>query len=281
MPFFQNPIDTEFRGSLILDDRTYSPTFTIAANRNKSDAMVAWNEEPYDLSSHATLTLYYAFDSNFKNYSKLAISVSGATASATTAAEIVALLNANATFAEMFVARLIRLRSENANNLVTPFSVQIVAKSGRPKPAMRVYIENTGAELKMRFNSKALVAELPTYFARHTIENRFVFADSFGTLIQLDESDSDDQEIITNAGFDYSDMKEDYELLRGRSNAFLFKKITVDGSNRMTQVIEYPAGAQEGDLAKKTQYVYTSANTTPDKITEVPYTLEAADLVTP
>jgi hypothetical protein len=101
-------------------------------------------------------------------------------------------------------------------------------------------------------------------------------------LIRLDETDPVyDQPIITDAGFNYSAMKEDWELLRGRVEIFNFKKITVDGSDRITEVIEYPAGALAGDLARKTAYVYTGANTSPDQITQIPYTLTSGDLVTP
>jgi hypothetical protein len=88
-------------------------------------------------------------------------------------------------------------------------------------------------------------------------------------------------EIVRDYGLDYTAMKEDYELLGGRSGLFTFKKITVDGSNRITQIIEYPSGAVTGDFAKKTNYTYTSANTNPDQITEIPYQLTANDLVTP
>jgi hypothetical protein len=73
----------------------------------------------------------------------------------------------------------------------------------------------------------------------------------------------------------------DYQLLRGRSGLFQFQNVTVDGSDRPTQIIEYSAGAKVGDLAMKTTYAYTSANTQPSKVCQVPYTLTAGDLVVP
>ena len=80
---------------------------------------------------------------------------------------------------------------------------------------------------------------------------------------------------------DSSTVREDYQLLEGRSGLFTFKNQTIDGSNRITQIIEYPAGAVEGDFAKKITYTYTAANTAPDEIFEEPYTLQSADLITP
>jgi len=62
---------------------------------------------------------------------------------------------------------------------------------------------------------------------------------------------------------------------------FNFRKNTIDGSNRVTQVIEYQAGATVGALARLLQYTYSGSNTNPSTITEIPYTLRAADLITP
>jgi hypothetical protein len=77
-------------------------------------------------------------------------------------------------------------------------------------------------------------------------------------------------------------MKEDWQLLRGRSSGlFTFQKLTVDGSDRITQIIEYPAGALAGDFARKINYTYNGSNTNPSKVTEIPYVLADGDLVTP
>ena len=123
---------------------------------------------------------------------------------------------------------------------------------------------------------------MPSYYVRHTIGNRFNYTDCTATLVQLDEGDATvDQPIITDAGFDYSAMQEDWELLGGRVGIFQFKKQTVDGSNRITQIIEYSAGAGVGDIARKINYTYTAANTSPSQITEIPYTLTSGDLISP
>lgn len=276
MPFFQNPFEQEFRGSLPFGDRQYSLTFSVPPSKNGSQAMIAWNFEPYDFSTYNTFTINFAIDKDFKNWSAISVNVAGSTASATKAAEVVQKLNADATFSAWFTAQTIDSTGSGSGI----FRVGIKPK--RAKTDMRAYVTNAGAEQKLGFNKFAGVAELPTYYARDTIENRFAFPDGNGMLIQLDEGDATvDQPIITAAGFDYSDMQADWELLGGRVGIFNFQKITVDGSDRITQIIEYSAGATVGALGRKTTYSYTSANKNPDKIAQVPYTLESGDLITP
>lgn len=77
------------------------------------------------------------------------------------------------------------------------------------------------------------------------------------------------------------DILADWQLLADRSNTHTFIKITLDGSNRISDIVEYFCGAKAGDMGRKIQYVYTGANTTPDQITTIPYTLTSADLITP
>jgi hypothetical protein len=281
MSFFQNVFDQEFAGNWVLGDRQYVIEFRCPPNTNKSDYMLSWNQEPYDFSVVNTLTLNYAWDIDFKNYSALSINVAGAVPATTTAQEVVTKLNANATFAELWIAQLYQNPLLMNPSGAPLFSVLITANPRRPKKQVRTWITNTGAEEKLRFNKRAGVAELPTYMERHTIENRFNFPDSQGLLILLDETDPVDQAIIEDAGFVPANMLADWELLRGRSGLFTFKKITVDDSDRITQVIEYPAGAVAGDFAKLTKYAYSGANKNPDQSTEEPYMLTAGDLVTP
>lgn len=280
MAFFQNLFNQEFRGNWVIGDRQYSLVFACPGNKNTSDYQIAYNSGPWDLGSggeesEGVLTLNYAWDSSFKNYASLEINVAGDNASATTPQEVAAILNSNEIFSSMFVA-------EVDNRLSTGSTVSIKSKSGRAKKEIRLWISNTGAERKMRFNKSAGVAELPTYFSRHTIENRFNFSDSAGQLVLLDESNVDDQLIIEEAGFVPAEMKADWQLLEGRaSGLFTFQKLTIDGSDRISQIIEYPAGASVGDFARKIKYVYSGANTNPSQVTETPYILQSEDLVTP
>jgi len=274
MAFFQNLFNQEFQGNWVIGDRQYSMTFKCPPNVG-GDIQLAYNPGPWDLSAGGVLTINYSWDVNFKIYSPLSIDVTGSNPSATKPTEVVNILNADSTFASMFVAEVNKKQ-------ITGETVLIKPKSGRVKKEIKIWISNTGAEIKLKFNKKAGVAELPTYFARHTIDNRFSFPDSAGQLILLDESDPNDQLIIEEAGFVPADMKEDWELLGGRaSGLFSFQKMTIDGSDRISQIIEYPAGAKAGDFARKINYTYSGSNTNPSQVTEVPYVLTDSDLVTP
>lgn len=272
MPFFQNLFDQEYQGYMLLADRKLMPTFKVSPNKNLQSKQVAWNHGPYDLSGGSLLEFNFSWDSEFKNWSKVSIDVVGADASSTTAHEVAAALNANAMFSSVYDAGVTFVDGG-----------ETVTISRNPKRSnVRFYFGNSGAETVLGFNKKAGVAELPSYFERHTVENINNFEDSAGILLLLDESDSIDQAVIENAGFDPSSMQADWQLMKGRaSGLFTFQKLAVDGSDRITQVIEYPAGAVPGDLARKIQYSYSGSNTNPNKVTEIPYVLQSGDLVTP
>jgi len=267
MSFYQNVFDQEFQGYMLLGDRKLIPTFKVAPNKNTQYRQLTWNEGPYDLSSGSNLTFNFSWDTDFAHWATLTIDVAGVVVAATTPSEIAALLNAETTFATMLIASV-----EGSKVFLT--------RRETARKSFKFYFGNTGAESIIGFNLKSGVSEFPSYFDRHAIENRLVYPDSLGMLIKLDEGDSDDQLVITAAGFSLT-PKEDYELLAGRSGIFTFKNQTVDISDRITEVIEYPAGAKVGDLAKKTVYVYSGANKNPIEVTEIPYTLQGADLITP
>lgn len=274
MPYFQNPFDQEFRGSLILGDRQYTSNFIIAGNLNSSKLMMAWVPGPYNMSTNNTLTIHYAVDPTLKQFQTMAINVAGATPSATQAWEVVNALNSNANFSSLWVANYRPLNDDPQVNTV-------YMQSKRPNLGIRAYIDNTGAEKVMKFNTKAPIAQLPTYFARHTIANALTFSDSLATLVQLNPGDSYTASMITAAGQDPTTVLDDWQLLYGRSGIFNFKKQVYDGSSRLTSILEYPAGARVGDLAKLTEYQYEGADTVASIVTEVPYTLTSGDLVTP
>ena len=269
--FFQNLFDQEFQGYLVLGDRQASITYKIPANKNAQTKQIAWNSGPYDLSSLNTLTLNYSWDRDFKIWSSIQINIAGATASQTRASEIASALNANPVFSELLVASVTELN--NADTVV-------VSKNNLKRQDIKIYFSNSGAESLLKFNKYASVADLPSYFERHTIENRLNYPDSLGMLIKLDTTDPIDEAVVEDAGFTVP-AKEDYDLLKGRSGLFTFQKITVDGSDRITQVIEYPAGAVAGDFARKINYTYSGSNINPSKVTEIPYVLADSDLVTP
>jgi hypothetical protein len=271
MPFFQNVFDQEYQGYLILADRKLVPTFKIAPNKNLQSQQVAWNVGPYDLSADNILEFNFAWDKEFKDWASVSLNVAGSTASATTASEVVNALNGQPMFSSMFIA-----------TTTTVDGGETILVKKKTSKNVKFYFGNSGAEKVLGFNKNAGVAELPAYFERHTIENVKNFEDSAGLLIRLDETDSVDQAIIENAGFDPAAMQEDWQLLKGRSpGLFTFKKFTLDGSNRITESIEYAAGSVVGDFARKTKYVYSGVGANPVQITEIPYVLKSGDLVTP
>lgn len=344
MSFFQNVFDQDCYLELQSNygvSRQSTVKFKIPRNQNTQHRMISWNSGPYDFSSDGVLKINFAIDSSQKNYATISVDVSGATPGATTAHEVADALNANATFADRFTAEAIH------GDTQTQFKVAIFTKVGDKKPLPRVYISNTGAETKLRFNRYAGVAEAPVYFHRHTIDNRFNFADSLGHLIALshvitgntvanptvvtsaghglttgdsilivnsnssptidgtrtvtvvDENtftvavnvttagtfgewmSAQEQTIISDEGFTPANLKTDWELNGGKHTGFMFKKQTIDGSNRVTELIEYPAGSVAGDPASRTVYTYSGANTNPSTVAEMPWVLRSGDLITP
>lgn len=284
MSFFQNPFTQDFIAPWLLSDRQYNPDFKCPRNAGRGDEMVvSFGEAPFNLSgndgdgnSKAVLTISFALNDT-KNWADLAVTITGSSLSAITLQEVVTSLQANAVFDDYFTARV---RTDN----------KIEIKQNKPVTSMKFFIKNGRAESVLLFNKLAGVSEMPTFFQRHTIANRFTYTDSQNALILLDASGSVvDANVIDNAvdnkgvslGFSHSTVQADWQLIKGKSGIFNFQKITVDGSNRITQIIEYSAGSVAGDLARKINYTYSGANTNPSQITEIPYTLTSGDLVTP
>ena len=284
MPFFQNPFTQDFYAPWLLSDRQYNPDFKCPRNAGRGDEMVvSFGEAPFDLNgndadgnSTDVFTISFALNDT-KNWADLQITITGDDQSAVTLSEIVASLTANSIFPNYFTARV---RTDD----------KIEIKQIKPVTSMRFFIKNGRAESVLLCNKMAGVAEMPTFFERHTIDNRFTYADGQNALILLDPGTYDvDANIIDNAvdnksvslGFDSGTVQADWQLIKGKSGIFNFQKLTVDGSNRITQIIEYSAGSVAGDLARKINYTYSGANTNPSQITEIPYTLASGDLVTP
>ena len=299
MSFFQNPFLSEFRGNWVLGDRHHMPTFVVPGNKGRGDEVVSvWNQNPpYDLSGNDadgntkdTLVIRYALRGEH-NWATLSIDVTTTAAADTSVSpqDIATDLNANTTFASFFQAIAVPDRFGNTSG---PVMYRLSIKQKKPITDFRFYIVNGRAEEVLRFNARAGVAELPTYFDRHTVDNAIArnFSDGQGAIIELDPAVNNvDAAIIDSAvdaygrslNFNSGTVRADWQLLEGRSGLFMFQKISVDGSDRITQIIEYHAGAIAGDLGIKTIYNYTSTNTKPDEILEIPYTLTSGDLITP
>ena len=288
--YFQNPFTDEFRGNWVLGDRQLALTFPCPVNTGRgADLITVWNEGPYnfgglDSDGNATniLNVVFAISGDlFKNWATIPINVAGAVPAVTLPAEVVAKLNADLTFNSFFVATLEKFPSGTDRITVR------VANSSRK---IKFYIQNGQAEAIICFNARAGVSEMPTYFLRHTVGNRFIFEDSQNGLIPLDMTKNVDRGVVSNAvnsngvtlGFDPAVVQPDWKLLRGRSGIFNFQILTVDVSNRITQIIEFGAGAKVGDMARRIQYNYTGLLTQPDRIWETPYQLTAVEIaITP
>ena len=311
MAYFQNPFPSEFRGNWVLGDRQYSLTFVCPPNNGRSETLVtAWNSptgspEAYDLSgndadggSKAILNLRMSISGTFDHWANISVDLTNnsnanispaPTASAMKPHEIVSILNTDPIFSSYFTASL----SKSQNGL----NNKIIIRQNQDALRMKFFVLNGQAESVLGFNARAGVAELPNYFSKCKAWGGDMSERIDGTyaLVLLDPSNSGgtssvDNDVVDNAvdqkgvslNLDSNTKKSDWEFLEGRaSGLFTFQKITVDGSDRITQVIEYPAGSVVGDLARKIQYQYSGSNKNPSKVTEVPYVLASGDLVTP
>lgn len=286
MPYFQNVFPQDFEGTFLLaDDRQYMPRFVCRGHSGRSFTdVVCHTPSPYDFTtsdpdgkSTKRLTIYFAhIDRKAWAFIDVDTSLAAANVSQTTAQEVVDSLNGDPQFQAWFEA--------SVNRQLTPTgSVEVVRiRQKLSSEHFWFYIANGGAEFLMRFNYYAGVAELPTYFARHTISNRYNYDDSQNLLIQLDPAASNvDADVISNAvdargnklGYNPSVVRADWQLLEGKSDLFTF---TIDdgNTNPNTKLI-YNAGAKEGDLAMKV--ITTSSG----NVFKIPYTLQASDLVSP
>lgn len=281
MPFFQNPFENDFIAPLLMDDRQYVVEFRVPANKNKCTNMVAWADPPYNTVGNTTLTIYYSIDTG-RTWHTLTVSLTSG--SARTTDEIVADLNASTDFSNWFTAEAIPA--------IMPDGVRKIRVLARQRRELwKCFIANTGAETVLRFNAKAGVAELPSYFDRHSVTNYITsgpvtgsnaYPDSLASIVKL--TIPTDNYYITAAGFTATAQK-DWQLLRGRAYGnYKFQNITTDAgsSHRITEILEYPAGAKAGDLARKIEYVYDGGNSTsqPNFIFECPYVLQSGDLAT-
>jgi hypothetical protein len=172
MSFYLNPFHDYFGYYTVGDSSSYKLTFKVPANKNMGEFFICWNSGPYDLSTNNVLTLNYAFDPAYKNWSTFSVNIAGAIPSATTAHEIVSTLNSNSNFADWYTASIY-----NTN--------QIGIKQKRPASSFRTYFSNSSAELSLKFNKKIGVGDIPSYFDKDTIENRFATDTANNTLIRL------------------------------------------------------------------------------------------------
>ena len=297
--YFQNPFTDEFRGNWVLGDRQFSLTFPCPVNTGRgSDLITVWNEGPYnfagvdgDGNASNILNVVFAISGDlYKNWATISINVAGAVPAATLPAEVMTKLNADPLFNSFFVASLEQFPSGTDRLVVR------VTNSSRK---MKFYIQNGQAEEIVRFNARAGVSVLPTYFIRHTVGTdaagtpyRFAFEDGQNCIVTLDMTKNVDRAVVANAvnangitlGFDPAVVQPDWKLLKGRSGIFNFQILTVEAGApfRILTIIEFGAGSKVGDMARKIQYNYAGASTQPNRIWETPYQLTAVEIaITP
>mgnify|MGYP003969454863 CR=1 FL=1 len=311
MSWFQNPFFEEYLGNWVLGDRQHSLTFKCPRNAGRGESIVvSWNLPAYDFTGNdadgnpaLSLRIRTAFNTNIRQWAEMNVTGTAPTLllNATTADEVVAALNSDVTFAPMFTASI---QSETGEGGIAPpaGNRRVMIRSNFDPTRMKFYIVNGRAEEVLGFNARAGVAELPTYFSRHGVNEWDDFDDSTGMMVPLDTiANAVDAAVVNDAvnfrgvalNFTAATVQDDYELLEGRSGIFNFQSITLlntDGAitgtaiERIAEIIEYPAGAVVGDLGRKITYAYTGIadnNLQPTQTTEEPYTLEAGDLVTP
>lgn len=273
MPFFQNVYDFEFRPTLIGSDRQYQTGWKLKANTNRSDYMLSGNHEPFDLTGNNIFTINYCYDPNFVNYAALQINISAVSLASVQASEIVSSLNADPTFASLFVASLYP-----STNIPTSPN-KILIKALKSKGNFRSYVSNSSAETIISFNKFAPIAELPTLFEKYTIANRFVYPNlGADRILKLDPGNTYEASLITAAGLNPSSPTPDWQLLAGSSDAYWFYNRTYTSGVIATE-IKYPAGATVGYLGKKTYYKYSGSDLI--GVMETPYVLSSGDLITP
>lgn len=287
-----NPFNSEFKGNWpLVDHHAFSKpiiTFTVPPNRNSSSYMGAFIPEPYDFSVVNTLTIQYAHDPELVYFASIAVNVAGATPAATTAAEVVAELNDDAAFSNMFTAETIIFNEALVSPPTVPVKRTVLIKSRKPSHAIRAYVENTGAETKMRFNKYAGILEMPEYFSRYTIENRELTGlhrhERRGYLIELDGTDTAVdrpiiREYLDNSAWTNTDLKPDWQLLGGQGGRFLFKSSTINADGQPTETIMWSAGSVEGDMGVRITQVWAGAgDLEPTEYYEEPYVLTGSDI---
>jgi hypothetical protein len=267
MSFFQNVFDVEFRGTLFGADRQYQTTYKVPASQTRGDYLINYSSEPFDLTGKTNLTINYAFDPDLRNYFAITTDVTSEAAdvSAVRVVEVVSALNNDPAFNSYF-----KCVKHNDFILITP---------KKARTTFRIYVSNSSAESVLRFNKKSVVVELPSYFEKYSIDNRFNYPDlGSNRLVLLDPNVSEDAVLITEAGFDPLNPTPDWKLLKGSNDAFWFFKRTYSNGKLATE-LKYPAGAAVGDLAKKTYYVYEESDLV--QVMETPYVLQSADLMIP
>lgn len=246
MSFYLNPFNDYYGYYTVGDSSSYKLTFKVPANKNMGEFFICWNSGPYDLSTKNVLTFNFAFDPAYKNWSSFSVNIAGATASATTAQEIVSILNANSNFADWYTASIYNLN-------------QVGIRQKRPAASFRTYISNTSAELVVKFNKKIGVADIPSYFEKDTIENRFATDNANNTLIRLGKvitaNTAANPTVCTSTAHGLSNGDTIY-IANSNSTPTLdgARVVTVTGANTFTVPVNVTTAGTFAEFFTQTEY---------------------------
>jgi hypothetical protein len=197
--YFQNPFFEEYQGYFYLGGLAGGDALTFPGSRLDKTRFQHWGRgmvrvesvvipSVTDLTGNDadgnpldTLTINFAIDPTLREFATIALDITTAAAApgATTVLEMAESLNNNPNFSSFFTASTETLTTGDAPTR------QLIIEAKRSAEFIKFYISNTGAETILLFNRAAGVAELPSYFARHTVENRHNFRDGVALLVPL------------------------------------------------------------------------------------------------
>lgn len=247
MSYFQNLFNDYYGYYTAGDSSSFKLTFKVPANKNHGEFFINWNTGPYDFSSFGSnLTFNFAFDPSFKNWSSFTVDVAGADSSATTVYEIVDILNNDSNFKEWYTAGIYN------NN-------QIRIRQKRPVIQFHTYISNSEAEFALKFNKNAGIADVPSYFDKDTIDNRFASQIAHGHLIRLGKT------IVSNTASDSTAVTVINHGLSNGDNIYIVNSnsipsidgsynVTVTGTNEFVINASVAVAGTSGEMLTENDY---------------------------
>lgn len=240
MAFYQN-LFNEYLGNYVVgDSRAFTLTFKVPQNRNHGEFFICWNSGPFDLSVVGNdLTFNYAFGPDFKNWSSFTVVVTP-TGGIITADDLVVELNSDTVFQQFFSASLYNGK-------------QIGIRQLKPASVMKSYVSNSNVELVLGFNKYAGYADIPSYFNKDTIDNRFATPESNGQLVRIGknivENNVDNPTVVLCPGHGFANGDEVY-FANSNSTPSLdgSQIVTVVDDDTFTVAVNVTTAGNTGDV---------------------------------
>lgn len=247
MSYFQNLFNDYYGYYLVGDSSSYKLTFKVPANKNHGEFFIGWNSGPYDFSSiGSNIEFNIAIDPAFRNWSSFMVDVAGVDNTKTTVYEVVDILNTDSNFKDWFTASLY-------NNSY------VGIRQKRPVTQMHSYVSNYEAEFAIKFNKNAGIADIPSYFDKDTIANRFASNTSNGQLIRLGKTIKSNSVAnptvvtVTNHGLTNGDT---VYIVNSNSTPSLngSHSVTVTGANTFTVAVNVTTAGTSGEVINANEY---------------------------